>query len=102
MLSLTEKRHYTVQVGAFRNWENTRDFIGVLQKKGLEGDWVEINTVDGDTLYRVFSGDFIDSNEAVKFMKDSGIFTDYPGSFVREIPSREGKRHLPPGANWQG
>jgi hypothetical protein len=99
VLSLTQKRHHTVQVGAFRNWENTRDLIEGLQKKGLEGYWVEINTKDGGTLYRVFSGYFMGRNEATEFMKDKSILTDYPGSFVREISSNKGERDLLPGAN---
>jgi len=99
VLSLTQKRHYTVQIGAFRNWKNARDLIEALQKKDLGGYWVEVNTKDRGPLYRVFSGYFMERNEATEFMKDKGILNDYPGSFVREISSNEGERDLLPGAN---
>jgi cell division septation protein DedD len=99
VLSLTQKRHYTVQVGAFRNRGNTRDLIGALQKKGLKGYWVEINTKDGGTWYRAFCGYFMKRNEAAEFMRDKGILKDYPGSFVCEISSNEGEPDLPSGAN---
>ena len=81
VLSLTQKRHYTVQLGAFRNWKNARDLIEALQKKGLEGYWVEVNTKDRGTLYRIFSGYFMERNEATEFMKDKGILKDYYVSY---------------------
>lgn len=86
---LTRKRYYAVQVGAFRNWGNASDLIEALQKKDLEAYWIEVDNKDMGTLYKVFSGYFMDRNEATEFMKEKEIFKNYPGSFVREISFEE-------------
>jgi cell division septation protein DedD len=86
---LTQKRYYAVQVGAFRNWRNASDLIGALQKKDLEAYWIELESKNMETLYKVFSGYFRDKNEAAAFMKEKEILKNYPGSFVREISSEE-------------
>jgi cell division septation protein DedD len=88
---LPQEGHYTVQVGAFCSLENARNLIEALRKKGLEGYWAEINTENRGTLYRVYSGYFMDKNEASRFMRERGILKDLPDSFVREIVSNEGK-----------
>jgi cell division septation protein DedD len=78
-------RHYTVQIGAFRNWENASERIDALQVKGLEPYWIEMQSGSRRTIYIVFSGYFAERNEAVKFMKGKDILKNYPDSFVREI-----------------
>jgi hypothetical protein len=86
---LTRKMYYGVQVGAFRNWGNTADLMEALRKKDLEAYWIEVDNKDRGTLYKVFSGYFVDRNEATEFMKEKEILKNYPGSFVREISSEE-------------
>jgi cell division septation protein DedD len=81
----TQKRHYAVQVGAFRNWENASQRIDALRKKDLEPYWVEMESKSRKIIYIVFSGYFTDRNEAAEFLKRKGILNDYPDSFVREI-----------------
>ncbi len=99
VVSLTQKSHYTVQVGAFENWEVTCNLMEELRGKGLECRWVETKTENGSHLYRVSSGYFENSNEANEFMRERGILNDYPDSFVREISSSEAQTVLPPKAN---
>jgi len=82
----TQKRHYAVQVGAFRNWENASQRIDALRKKDLEPYWIEMQSRSRRTIYLVFSGYFTDRNEATEFLKQKGILNNYPDSFVREIP----------------
>lgn len=81
----TQKRHYAVQVGAFRNWENASQRMDALRKKDLEPYWVEIQNKSRRIIYIVFSGYFTDRNEAAEFLKRKGILNDYPDSFVSEI-----------------
>jgi cell division septation protein DedD len=78
-----------VQVGAFRNWRNASDLIGALQKKDVEAYWIELESKNMVTLYKVFFGYFMDRNEATTFMKEKEILKNYPDSFVREISSEE-------------
>jgi len=80
-----QKRHYAVQVGAFRNWENASERIDALRKKDLEPYWVEMQSKRRSIIYIVFSGYFTDRNEAAEFLKRKGILNTYPDSFVREI-----------------
>jgi cell division septation protein DedD len=79
------KRHYAVQVGAFRNWEHASQRMDALRKKDLEPYWVEMESKSRKIIYIVFSGYFTDKNEAAEFLKRKGILDDYPDSFVREI-----------------
>lgn len=82
---LTQKRYYTVQVGAFRHWENASELIDTLQEKDLEAYWIEIDRKGRGVIYKVFSGYFTDRHEAAEFMKGKDILKNYPDSFVREI-----------------
>jgi len=81
----TQKGHYAVQVGAFRDWENASERIDALRKKDLEPYWVEIQSKSRRIIYIVFSGYFADRNEAAEFLKRKGILNNYPDSYVREI-----------------
>ena len=81
----TQKRHYAVQVGAFRSWENASQRIDDLRKKDLEPYWVEMQSKSRRIIYLVFSGYFTDRNEAVAFMKGKDFLKNYPDSFIREI-----------------
>jgi cell division septation protein DedD len=78
-------KHYAVQVGAFRNWENASERIDALHMKNLEPYWIEMQSRSRRTLYVVFSGYFTERNEAVKFLKGKDILKNYPDSYVREI-----------------
>jgi cell division septation protein DedD len=78
-------KHYAVQVGAFRNWENASERIDALRMKNLEPHWIEMQSRSTRTIYIVFSGYFAERNEALKFMKGKDILKNYPDSFVREI-----------------
>jgi cell division septation protein DedD len=80
---------YTIQVGAFHQWENARDLMETLKRKGLEASWTDRGSKSGTFLYKVFCGHFTDGKEAIAFMKDKQILTDYPDSFVREAPGSE-------------
>jgi hypothetical protein len=81
----TQKRYYTVQVGAFHNWENASELLEALQQKDLDAYWIEMDSKRKGSIYFVFSGHFINRNEAAKFMKDKDILKNYPDSFVRWI-----------------
>ena len=84
----TQKRHYAVQVGAFRNWENASERMDALREKELEPYWLELQSKSRRITYLVFSGYFADRNEAAEFLKRKGILNNYPDSYVREISSR--------------
>jgi cell division septation protein DedD len=85
-------KHYSVQVGAFRNWENASERMDALRMKNLEPYWIEMESRSRRTIYIVFSGYFTERNEAAIFMKGKDILKNYPDSFVREISFQEKKR----------
>jgi cell division septation protein DedD len=85
----TQERHYAVQVGAFRNWQNASQRIDALRKEDLEPYWVEIQSKSRRITYIVFSGYFTDRSEAAEFLKRKGILNNYPDSYVREISLQE-------------
>jgi cell division septation protein DedD len=82
---VTKTKHYAVQFGLFRNWENASRLIDGLRKENLEPYWIEKQSRSWGTIYLIFSGSFKAKNEAVKFMKGKDIRKNYPGSFVRRI-----------------
>jgi cell division septation protein DedD len=84
---LPQEKYYTVQVGSFRNMENVRDLTGVLKKEGLDAYWITMKSKRGETLYRVFAGQFADKDEADQFLRDNKILKNYPGCFIQEISS---------------
>ena len=87
--SLPQEKYYAVQVGSFRSMENVRDLIGILKKEGLDAYWVTMKGRKGETLHRVFVGQFTDKNEAAQFLRDTKVFRNYSGSFVQEVlPSK--------------
>jgi cell division septation protein DedD len=85
----TRNGYYTIQVGAFHEWENVRDLMEVFEREGLEAYWISRESRNRGILYRVFVGRFMDRNEAVEFVKGRRILNDYPGSFIRVISSSE-------------
>jgi len=86
---LPQNRYYAIQVGAFRNWKNVRDLIEVFKKKGLDAYWISMESKNMGTLYKVFVGHFMDTNEAAEFVKDKKILNNYPDSFIRDISASE-------------
>jgi cell division septation protein DedD len=86
---LTQNGYYAIQVGAFHNWENTRDLMEAFGKKGLNAYWISRESRKRGILYRVFVGRFPDRNEAAEFARDRRILRDYPGSFIRMISPSE-------------
>jgi cell division septation protein DedD len=85
----SHNKYYAIQVGAFRNWKNVRDLIEVSKEKGLDAYWISMESKNTGTVYKVFLGHFIDTDEAAKFVKEKEIFNNYPGSFIREISPSE-------------
>ena len=84
---IPHEKYYAVQVGSFHNMENVRDLTGVLKKEGLDAYSITMKNMKGETLYRVFVGQFTDKNEAAQFLKDKKILRNYPGSFIQEVSS---------------
>jgi cell division septation protein DedD len=78
---------YAIQVGSFREMENVRDLVGVLKKEGFDAYWIASRSKKRGALYKVFVGQFADTNEAAQFLKDKKILKNYPDSFIQEISS---------------
>ncbi len=81
-----QEKSYAVQIGSFREMENVRKLVGILKKEGLDAYWTTSQSKRG-ALYKVFVGQFRDSNEAARFLKDNKAFKNYPDSFIQEISS---------------
>jgi cell division septation protein DedD len=86
---LSQNKHYAIQVGAFRNWENVRDLIEISKEKGLDAYWISMESKNMGIVYKVFVGHFMDAAEAAKFVKEKKTLNNYPGSFIREISPSE-------------
>jgi cell division septation protein DedD len=84
---LSQEKYYAVQIGSFRNMENVRDLTGLLKKEGFDAYWITMKSKKGETLYRVFVGQFTDKDEAAQFLKDKKVLRNYPGSFIQEVSS---------------
>ncbi len=84
---LPRAEYYSIQIGAFRDSENARDFKEVLKKEGLDAFWISSKTEKRGRLYKVFVGRFANKNEATRFFKDTKILNEYPDSFIRKLES---------------
>jgi len=84
---LPRAEYYAIQIGAFRDLENARDFTEVLKKEGLDTFWISSKSKNRGRLYKVFVGRFANKNEATGFLKDKKILNDYPDSFIRTVES---------------
>jgi len=80
-------KFYAVQIGSFREMENVRDLVGVLKKEGLDAYWIESKSKKRGPLYKVFVGQFMDTNEAAQFLKNNKSLKNYPDSFIQEVSS---------------
>ena len=80
-------KFYAIQIGSFREMENVRDLVETLKKEGLDAYWITSKSKRRGALYKVFVGQFTDTNEATQFQKDKTILKNYPDSFVQEISS---------------
>lgn len=86
---IPQGRYYAIQVGSFRNMQYVRDLTEVLKKEGLDAYSLTMESKKGETLYRVFVGQFTDKNDATRFFKDKKVLKNYPGSFIQEVsPSK--------------
>jgi len=82
----SQGKFYAVQIGSFREMENVRNLVGILKKEGLDAYWIASQGKRG-ALYKVFVGQFKDTNEAAQFLRDKAILKNYPDSFIQEISS---------------
>ncbi|HUL28923.1 MAG TPA: SPOR domain-containing protein [Thermodesulfobacteriota bacterium] len=82
---LSQEKYYAVQVGSFRNMENVRELAEILKKEGLDAYWISMKGHKGETLHRVFVGQFADRNEAAQFLRGKKFLRTYPGSFIQEV-----------------
>lgn len=85
----SQNKHYAIQVGAFRNWENVRDLIEFSKERGLDAYWISMESKNMEIVYKVFVGHFMDTDGAAKYLKEKKILNNYPGSFIREIAASE-------------
>jgi hypothetical protein len=67
--------------------ENVRDLVEALKKEGLDPYWITSRSKRTGVLYKVFVGQFTDTNEAAQFLRDKKILKNYSDSFVQEISS---------------
>jgi len=84
---LPRAEYYSIQIGAFRDFENAHDLYEVLKKGGLDAYWITSRSKKRGNLYKVFVGRFVNKNEATGFLKDKKILNDHPGSFIRTVES---------------
>ncbi len=84
---LPRAEYYSIQIGAFRNFENARNFVEVLEREGLDTFWIRSKTKKRGRLYKVFVGRFTNKNETTGFLKNKKILNDHPGSFIRTVES---------------
>jgi len=84
---ILQEKYFTIQTGAFHNLENARKVFERLKKDGFDTYLTKIESKKKGTFYKVFVGHFKDEKEGVRFLKEKGIFNNYPGSFVRKGPS---------------
>ncbi len=80
-------KFFAVQIGSFREMENVRGLVEALKKEGLDAYWITSKSQKRGTLYKVFVGQFMDTSEAARFLKDNKSLKNYPGSFVQEVSS---------------
>ncbi|MEN6319134.1 MAG: SPOR domain-containing protein [Syntrophaceae bacterium] len=75
---------YTIQIKAVRDLNAAQEYAKTLKGEGINAYWSAINTKDEGQMYRILVGHFASREEALRYMKSSGIGTKYPGSYVQK------------------
>jgi flagellar motility protein MotE (MotC chaperone) len=75
---------FAIQIKAVRGVEMAREYSKVLKEEGIDAYWSEMNMKGGGTLYRILVGHFASREEAMKYMKNKRIDSNYPGSYIQK------------------
>lgn len=67
--------------------ENVLDLVETLKKEGFDAYWITSKSQRRGALYKVFVGQFTDTNEAAQFLREKKILKNYSDSFVQEMSS---------------
>ncbi|HVO65589.1 MAG TPA: SPOR domain-containing protein [Syntrophales bacterium] len=87
---------FAIQIKAVRGIDMAREYTKVLKEEGIDAYWSEMNVKGSGTLYRILVGHFASREEALNYMKNKRIDSNYPGSYIRkgeqEPPTSKKKR----------
>jgi len=75
---------FAIQIRAVRGVEMAREYTKVLKEEGIDAYWSEMNVKGGGTLYRILVGHFASREEALSYMKNKHIDSNYPGSYIKD------------------
>jgi len=87
---------FAIQIKAVRGVEMAREYTKVLKEEGIDAYWSEMNVKGGGTLYRILVGHFTSREEAMNYMKNKRIDSNYPGSYIQKseqvLPKKKKKK----------
>ena len=75
---------FAIQIKAVRGVEMAREYTKVLKEEGIDSYWSEMNVKGDGTLYRILVGHFASREEAMNYMKNKRIDSNYPGSYIQK------------------
>ncbi len=82
------ERRYSIQIKAFRDWQDARAFADDLQKNE-PGIHIETALLEGSGVWhRILLGNFKTENEALNYFTIKKIKDLYPGSFIKKLQKR--------------
>ena len=86
---------YAIQIKAVRDFQVAKEYTKMLKEEGNDAYWSRMNVKDGGTLYRIFVGHFTSREEALTYMKNKDIVSNYPGSYIQkneQVPPEKKKK----------
>lgn len=75
---------YAIQIKAVQDMKAAQEYTKTLKGEGINAYLSAISTKDGGRMYRILVGHFSSREEALRYMKSSGIGSNYPGSYVQK------------------
>lgn len=73
---------FAIQIKALRDLEMAKEYTKMLKDEGIDAYWSEMNLKGKGTLYRILVSHFASREDALKYMKNNNMDTNYPGSFI--------------------
>lgn len=73
---------FAIQIKAVWDLEMAREYTKMLEEQGIDAYWSGMNVKGKGTLYRILIGRFASHEDAIKYMKDNHVESNYPGSFI--------------------
>lgn len=95
--SVKKQKPFAIQIKAVRDQAAAKEYAKMLKEERIDAYLSALHAKGKETLYRILVGHFFSHEEALKYMKNNRIESNYPGSFIYKSeqvhPKKKKKRN---------